>query len=441
MKKLTTTIVLLFQVGWISAQQQEKLPEFWRLEDCISYAVKNNITVKQAQLTKNTAEVNYQQSKFERFPSLSANVSQNMNNGSSIDPITSNYVSQLVHSTSAGINASVTLFKGNYINNTIKQNELLVKQNELFVSEAKNNIVLSITEAYLQALYYKEGIEVAKNSIASSKEQLNQTNIKYRAGSVAGIDAANLETQLKNDEVTLITTQNSYRQQLIALKQLLELNPEDAFEIEATTLTTEKFLIPDLKTVYNYASQNLPEIKSAKLQTSIEELELSKAKSGFLPTLSLNAGLNSGYTNTQNFDFITQFDGNFYQSLGLSLSIPIFSKYQNKASIQSAKIQIESSKLTTISESKQLYLKIESAWQNANSSQSQMDAAIALRNSSKMAYDMAVKKSELGALSATDLLVSKNTYLNAEQTYLQAKFSLSLYYQLLQFYQGNQIQI
>jgi outer membrane protein len=439
MKKIIIAMLLLFQTGLVTAQEEK--PKIWSLEDCISYAIKNNITVKQAQLTENSAAVNYKQSKYERLPSISANASQNMNNGSSIDPITSSYVTQLVHSTSAGVNASLTLFKGNYINNTIKQNELLVKQNEFFVSEAKNNVLLSVAQAYLQALYYKEGIEVSKNIIASSKEQLNQMNTKYKAGSVAGIDAANLETQLKNDEVTLITVQNSYRQQLISLKQLLELNPEDSFDIAATKLATEQFAIPELKIVYSYASENLPEIKSAAIQTSIKELELSKAKSGYLPTLSLNAGLNSGYTNTQPYNFLKQFDGNFYQSVGLSLSIPIFSKYQNKAKVENAKIEIENSKLSVQSANKQLYLKIESAWQNAISSQSQMEATIALKNSSKLAYEMSLKKSELGALSSTDLLVSKNTYLNAEQTYLQAKLSLALYYQLLQFYQGNQIQI
>ncbi|WKL49791.1 TolC family protein [Flavobacterium pectinovorum] len=440
MRKIVLIIMILFHAGAILAQQ-EKTPKIWSLEDCITYAIKNNITVKQAELTQNSAEINYKQSKYERLPSVSANASQSMNNGRSIDPITSSYVSQLINSTSAGINASMTLFKGNYINNTIKQNDLLVKQNELFVSEAKNSVLLGVAQAYLQALYYKEGIEVAKNVIVSSQEQLKQMSTKYKAGSAAGIDEANLETQLKNDEVTLITAQNNYRLQLITLKQLLELDPNESFDIVPTKLTADQYLIPDLKTVYNYAVSNLPEIKSASLQTSIKELELSKAKSGYLPTLSLTAGLNSGYTNTQNYGFLNQFDNNFYQSAGLSLSIPIFSKYQNKANVANAKIEIENSKLSAVSENKQLYLKIENAWQNANSSQSQIEAAAALKNSSKLAYDMSIKKSELGALSSTDLLVSKNTYLNAEQTYLQAKLSLALYYQLLQFYQGNQIKI
>jgi outer membrane protein len=439
MKKLIITLLLFPLITAFG--QSAVLPDKWTLQNCIDYAVANNITVKEAALSQKSASVNYTQSKYERFPSLTANVSQNMNNGSSIDPITSNYVTQMVHSTSAGVSAQVTLYKGNYINNTIKQNALLVQQNDLFVSEAKNNIILSVTEAYLQALYYKEGITVATNTVSSSTEQLEQMNLKYKAGSVAGLDSANLETQLRNDEVSLITAKNNYRQQLITLKQLLELDPMQSFEIVTAELQDSSFSIPDLKTVYDLASSSLPEIKSAKLETAIQQIALSKAKSGYLPVLTLNAGLNSGYTNTQAYDFYKQFDGNFYQSVGLTLSIPIFSKYQNKANVENAKIDIEKSKLSAVSTSKQLYLKIESAWQNAVSNESQMKAAIALRNSSKLSYEMSLKKSELGALSATDLLVSKNTYLNAEQTYLQAKFSCALYYQLLQFYQGNPIQI
>ena len=413
----------------------------WTLDDCINYAVQNNITIKASVLTKQTAEVTLTQSKYSRFPSLNASASQNLNNGTSIDPITSNFVSQLVHSTSVGVSAQVTLFNGNYINNTIRQNELLIKQNEFFVSEAKNSIILSVTQAYLQALYYKEGITVAQNAVASSQEQLSQINAQYKAGSVAGLDVANLQTQLSNDQYTLVTSKNSFRQQLITLKQLLELDPLVDFEIATPKLSEETMVVPNLKEVYESAVASMSEIKSAKLQTEVNNFDLKKAKAGYLPTLSLNAGLYSGYTNTRDFDFFTQIHGNFYQSAGVSLTIPIFSKYANKAAVEKAKITIEQSKLTAQSTTKQLYLKIESAWQNAVSVQSEMQAAENLRNSSKLAYEMAEKKALLGSLNATDLLVSKNTYLTAEQKYLQTKFSSALYYQLLQFYQGNAIKI
>jgi len=438
MKFLLNISLLLLTVSQAVFAQEKKA---WTLDDCLTYATENNITIKASEFDKQSAEVTYTQSKYSRFPSLSASAQQNMNNGTSIDPITSNFVTQMVHSTSLGVTAQVTLYNGNYINNTIKQNELLIRQNEFFVSEAKNSIILSVTQAYLQALYYNEGITVAENAVASSQEQVNQANTKFKAGSLAGIEVANLQTQLSNDQYSVVTAKNNYRQQLITLKQLLELEPGAEFEIATPELPDSKIIIPDLQQVYQTAVAGMPEVKSAKLQTDIATFDLKKAKAGYLPTLSLYAGLNTGYTNTQSYNFSTQLDNNFYQTAGLSLSVPIFSKYQNKGAVEQARITIEQSKLTEKSTSKQLYLKIESAWQNAVSVQSEMQAAEALQASSKMAYEMAQKKSELGSLSATDLLVSKNTYQTAQQQYLQTKFSSALYYQLLQFYQGNAIKI
>lgn len=429
-------IAILLATAPAFAQQKA-----WTLQDCIDYAIANNITIKEAQYNKQTAEVTYEQSTYSRFPSLNASAAQNLRNGTSVDPITSRFVTQMVNSTSVGVGAQVTLFNGGYINNTIKQNELLVTQNEFFISQAKNNITLSVTEAYLKALYYKEGITVAETTLVSSKEQLNQMNIKYKSGSVAGIDVADLQTQLSNDQYSLVTAQNNYRQQLITLKQLLEVEPAEDFEIASPELPENEAIVPNLQEVYQTALSSMPEIKSAKVQTEVNTYDLKKAKAGYLPTLSMNAGLYSGYTNTQDYNFTTQLDNNFYQSAGLSLSVPIFSNYKNKAATEKAKITIELSKLSAQSEAKQLYLKVESAWQNAVSVQSEMQAADALRNSSKQAYDMAQKKADLGSLSATDLLVSKNTYLAAEQKYLQTKFSNALYYQLLQFYQGNAIKL
>lgn len=434
-------IVKIFTVILIASQSVFAQQKEWSLEDCITYAIENNITIKTSEFNKETAETTYEQSKYSRFPSLSASVSGNVRNGSSVDPITSRFVTQTINSASGGIGTQMTLFNGNYINNTIKQNELYIKQNEFYISEAQNNIILSVTEAYLKALYYKEGIKVTQNTVEASRDQLQQMENKYKSGAVAGIDVADLKTQLSNDEYDLVVAQNNYIQQLVTLKQLLEISSSQEFDIATPELPSNNNVVPNLEQVYQTAMGIMPEIKSAALQTDITNYDLKKAKAGFLPTLSLNAGLYTGYTNSQDYNFSTQLDNNFYQSAGLSLSIPLFSNYSNKAAVQKAKINVELSKITAQSQAKQLYLQVESAWQNAISVQSEMKAAEALRNSSKQAYDMALKKSELGSLSATDLLVSKNTYLSAEQKYLQTKYSNALYYQLLQFYQGNDIKL
>lgn len=422
--------------NFIFAQDDSKK---WTLSDCLQHAIQNNLTVQDAELTKRSSEVSYTLARYQRFPSINASVNQRLTNGTSIDPITSDYVSQAIHSTSGGINASMTLFNANYINNTIKQNKLSVEQNDLYLQEAKNNIILSVTEAFLRLLYLKEGIAVAENTLSSSKIQLEQIKRKYEAGAAAGLDVANLETQVSNDEYSLIVAANNYRQQLIALKQLLELEPTTGFDIESAEIEETIFLVPQLSAVYESALEKMPEIERAQKEIEISEYDLAKAKAGYWPSLSLSAGLNTGYTNTQADNFGEQLRRNFNQSAGLTLNIPIFSRYQNTASVKIAEIGIKRAELNTANEKKQLYLKIENAWQNATSNQSEMIAAETLKKSSELAYQIAQEKATAGSLSMTDLLISKNTYVSANQKYLQAKYSGLLYYQLLQFYLGNEI--
>ncbi len=187
--------------------------------------------------------------------------------------------------------------------------------------------------------------------------------------------------------------------------------------------------------------EKLPEINTRKINISVSEKELDIAKGGYLPTLSLIGSLGSGYTSTRDFNFSDQLDLNFNQRVGLSLNVPIFNRNRTKTEVENAKINIDIAQLQLAQEEKDLYQKVETAWQNATAAQSQMEAAEVAKNAASESYRLAQKQYELGALSTTDLVVSQNTYTNAEQNYIQTKYLSLLYTQLLQFYQGNDIKL
>ncbi|MCK0192334.1 TolC family protein [Arenibacter sp. F20364] len=414
--------------------------KIWTLEECITYAIDNNITVKQAELSVKRTEATYLATKSLRLPNLSGNASQNFTNGNSIDPITSDFVSQQINSTSLGLNSQVTLFQGNQINNQIKQGKLLVDQYTLFEEEAKNNITLSITESYIQLLYAKENILIAENNLEVSQKEEERAKARLDAGSIAIKEYTDAQSQTATNRYLLINTKNDYALQLLSLKQFLELPPNTNFEIaEADGIILD--IVPDLNEVYSTSLENLPEINASRLNVSLSEKDLDIAKGGYLPTLSLAGSLGSGYTSTQVYDFTDQLDLNFNQRLGLSLNVPIFNRNKTKSEVQTAKINIDMAKLELAQEEKDLYKKIETAWQNAITSQSEMEAADIARNAAKESFRLAQKQYELGALSTTDLILSQNTYTNTEQNYIQAKYLSLLYDQLLQFYQGNDIKL
>ncbi|MGJ8592533.1 MAG: TolC family protein [Aquaticitalea sp.] len=437
-------IIASFLLTQFSFAQEvsETTPKIWSLEHLIEYALENNITVKDAALNKSLAEVDYSAAKSSRLPNLFGSASQTFSNGNSIDPITSNFVTDQIHSTNVGINSSMTLFQGNQLNNQIQQNKILFEQSVFLEEVEKNNIVLNLLETYLQALYSKESITIAENNLSASETEVLRAKARLDAGTISLSDYTEAQSQAATNKYNVIASKNDYQQYIIALKQLLELPPSETMEIE--TLDDNMDLVHlqlNSIDIYNKAVDYLPEMEASILTIAANEKELDIAKGGFLPTLSLIGSVGSGYTSINDNTFSDQFNVNFNQRVGLSLTIPIFNKNQTKAAVQRATINIEKAEIQKQNTEKEVYKKVETAYQNAMSAQEQVVAAEASKKASEQSYTLAQKKYELGSLSTTDLVISQNTYTNAQQNYLQAKYLTILYYQLLQFYQGNDINL
>lgn len=442
MKQFFIIIMLLVTQVTLSQDSNSEPSKLWTLEECLQYALENNITIKDAALNYEQAAVNFSKAKSSRLPNLYGSASETFSNGNSIDPITSDFVSEQIYSTNVSLNSSVTLFQGNQVNNQIAQNALLVNQSVFLKEETKNNIILSILENYLQILYAKEGITIAENNVLASEKELERAKARLDAGTIALSDYTEAQSQAATNKYAVITAKNTYQQYIIALKQLLELDPTQDIEIE-TLGDNDNYIALELDklAIYNKALGILPEINASKIGIQLSEKELDIAKGAYLPTLSLVSSLGSGYTSINDNNFSDQFNVNFNQRIGLSLNIPIFNRNQTKAAVQSAQISIEKAQINQQQTEKEVYKKVETAYQNAVSAQEQLIAAEASKAAAEQSYNLAQKKYELGGLSTTDLVISQNTYTNAQQNYLQAKYLSILYHQLLQFYQGNTIKL
>ncbi len=282
--KLYLIIVSFLFTQFTFAQEvlSNPTPTLWSLEDCITYALENNISVKGAALDKNLAEVAYNRAKSERLPNLFGSASQSFSSGNAIDPITSDYVTDQIHSTNIGINSSMTLFRGNQINNQIKQSELLVAQSGYIEEVEKNNIVLNLLETYLQTLYSKESISIAENNLDASEKEVLRAKARLDAGSIALSDYTDAQSQAATNKYNVIAAKNNYQQYIIALKQLLELGPTEDLEIETIDDNVDLINLELNKIeVYNNALGILPEIKSSNLNIAANEKELDIAKGGF----------------------------------------------------------------------------------------------------------------------------------------------------------------
>ena len=435
----------------IGTQQQDStqtLPAQWNLQAYIDYALQQNITIRKNRLNAKSAEVDVKTARAALFPSLTASVSQRIVNRPNSqtntiidgDNITSSQ-SKTSYNGSYGIDANWTLYNGSKRLNTLKQQRMNNRIAELGVAESENTIEESITQIYVQILYAAEAVKVNEATLDVSRAECERARALLAAGSIARSDLAQLEAQVSTDKYQLVTAQATLQDYKLQLKQLLELDGEKEMTLYIPTLGDENVLspLPSKTDVYRSALTLRPEIEAGRLNVKASELDIDIAHSGYIPTISLSAGIGSTNTNGNDFTFGEQIKQNWNNSLGVTVSVPIFNNRQTKSAVQKAKIQKQNSELDLLDNQKNLYKTIEGLWLDANSAQQRYVAAIEKLRSTQTSYDLIQEQFNLGMKNTVELLTEKNNLLNAQQETLQAKYMAILNTQLLKFYQGEQI--
>ena len=451
-KRLTTTACFLLGCTFLWAQEAapavtaDSLPARWDLQTCIDYAKVHNITIRRNRISAQSTEEDLKTAKAEWFPSLSGSVSQrivnrpNTNNGTIIsgDNITTSQ-SKTSYNGSYGIDANWTLYNGGSRVNGIKQQKLNSRIAELTIAESENSIQESIMQLYMQILYAAEAVKVNEGTLEVSRATCERAKQLYDAGSLSAADLAQLEAQVSNDNYQLVTAQATLQDYRLQLKQLLELDGDYEMQLDMPELDDTDVLSPlPLKDdVYQTALAFRPEIETGRLNIEAADLGIKEARAGYIPSISLSAGIGSTNANGSDFTFSERIKQNWNNSLGVTLSIPIFNQRQTKSAVYKAKLQKQTSQLDLLDSQKELYRTIENYWLDARSAQQQYEAALQQVKSSQTSYDLVSEQFSLGMKHTVELLTEKNNLLNAQQSLLQAKYMALLNAGLLRFYQGE----
>ncbi|MEI6276802.1 MAG: TolC family protein [Prolixibacteraceae bacterium] len=432
---LITGILILF--SGFAVQAQSKV---WKLEDCISFALGKNIQIKKADLTTNQNMLYSEQAQANRLPSLNASVSQNFNWYKGFDSNTGQLGnSSGSNSTSYSLNSNVVLFNGEKLSNKIRQASINLQSGQFYSQTVKESVGINILNAYLQLLFSYESVSNAKKQIESTSQQLALAKERMDLGVISMADYLQIKSELASEKSTLATVTSQLAINKVTLMQLMELPVDPGFEISSPNF--DSILVssvqPDAKEIYNLALGIKPQIKNAALNTQSAALNVDIAKADYLPTLSLGAGLSSGYSSlTTNSNYTTQLQDKVNPSLGLSLSIPIFQKKQVRTNVSLASIAVSNAELDEINTKNSLRKEIEQACVDVEKAKSEYAAGLELMQSSKESYDVTDEKFKQGLLNSVDFLVQKTNLITSESKMLQARFSLIFSYKVLDFYKG-----
>ncbi|MFA6059530.1 MAG: TolC family protein [Taibaiella sp.] len=408
---------------------QETTQKTWTLEDCIQYAEANNYSINSLKLSKETSNQSYLQSKAAVLPNLNANGNMTFNHTGT----TFNTDSEINSSGDAGVSSSWTLYNGGYLQKDIEQKKIAIRSADLFLEQGKNNINLQITQAYLNILLDKENIRYNTDLVSTSAAQLAQMQLKFDVGSAAKKDVVQLEAQLAKDKYNLATSLSTERLDKLSLKQLLLLPSDTTFEVQQPDTLFSVAILPPLQEVQSVATDFLPDVKISELGLQSSKLDLSKARSGYLPVVSLSAGLGSNLGNTANYNL----NNNFYQQAGVSVSMPLFSRRVNKTNIEKAKIGIAQAELDVHNTRISVSQTVEKAYLNALNSQNQYQSAKEQMKYNEEALRISSEELKIGSANMVDYIQQRNLYVQGLQQFIQAKYNAAMYLKIYEFYKGT----
>lgn len=427
----------------MSAQKQ------WTLQDCIDYAMENNITLKKSQLQKQSATEDLKGAKAALLPTVSASTNQSLGyqpwKDTGMAYVTNGTVNTKVDKTSYNGSYSLsgqwTVWNGGRNTNTIKLDRLAEQEAELSSRETANSIQERIAQIFSQILYLDESVKVNEQMLETSKKNEERGQEMLNVGKMSKADLAQLSAQRANDEYSIVEAKTQLMNYKLQMKQLLEITDEVEFDVAVPEIGDEMILaaIPALQTVYEEALLSRPEIERSQLAVKGSEVSVSIAKAGWMPNVSVTGGVSTSTNSLSGTGWGSQFKSNVNTQLGLGVSMPIYDGRSTKTAVNKAKIQQLQARLDLQDLQKTLYSDIQGYWINAVNNQEKYKAAKSSVESAQQSYDLLSEQFRLGLKNIVELLAGKDNLLNAQQNQLQSKY-LTLYnQQMLAFYQGGEI--
>ncbi len=413
--------------------------EAWSLDSCINYAIDHNLDVRSALIERYKGDLNVTEAKDRFLPTLSAGAAQSWSFGRGLTA-ENTYANRNTSSLGWNANLSLPLFQGLSALRQLRQAQANIRTLDLQVEDAKDNVTLGIMAYYLQVLYSREMLAVRREELHLSQSQLQRQNDLLESGKVPEADVLQAKAQVASGEVAVVYAENDYRLALVDLTRALELDDTRGFDILPVDFDSTISLPASADDVYRNALNTNNGILAARSGITQADHAVSIAKSGYLPTLSFNAGLGSNYytlSGVENPSFARQMKDNFSKSIGFSLNIPIFDAFSTRNRVRQARAQRLSAELEVQRRESDLLKTIRQAYSQAEGATAQYKAGEAAVTSAKAALDAMTDKYTYGRANATEWEQARSNYITTLSQQVQAKYEMILRTRILNFYNNG----
>jgi len=453
-KKFINLLVVLLLASQSRAQQKP-----WSLEDCIRYALDNNIQIKQQDLQTRYQKNALDLAKFKLLPAINGTASHSYSFGRALDQTTYEYTeNETIMSDNFYIGSTLTLFNGFQNYNSIKKSSYDLKAGEEDLQAIKDNVALNVAIAYLQILLNLEIVNATENQLGITIQQIEKTRKLVDAGSIAMGNLLQIEAQAAQEELQLVNMKNQLEISYLNLTQLLELQSPEGFKviIPPVEIDTNYVLSGTVSDIFNIAVEGRPEIKSAEFRLMSSEYDLKIARGGRSPRISLNNSFSTGYSDIRKklvgidpltgpvygkYPFTDQINDNINYGIAFNLNVPILNGWQVNKGISNAKLSIENSRFTLDASKKQLYKNIQQAYADAGAALKKYNASLRAVKSAEESFRYSEQRFNVGLVTPVDYNAAKTQLLRTQSELAQAKYEFVFKIKVLDFYKGIPISL
>ena len=406
----------------------------WNIDECIDFAIENNIQVKNARIQETSGQYDVIEAKDQFLPNISANASETFNFGRGLTS-ENTYADRNTSNFQWGVGMQLPLFQGLQASRQLKYAKVNLRTLALRTDAAKENITLNVIAQYLQALYCRELLATANEQVRLSDYELNRQQELANAGKIAEVNVLQAKAQLAQDKLSVANAQNDYTIALLDLAQLIQLPDITDFDIQP--LDDQLPTIASPETVYADALFSNAGLLAAQNNVTAAQAQESVAKTGYIPRLSFNAGIGSSYYHLGGYDnasFSRQMRDNYSTYFGFSLQIPIFDAFSTRNRVRKAQVQTVTARLQQQDTQTQLYKDIQQAYYRAVGAHSKFQTGVASEEIAREAFEAMKEKYEMGRATPQEFEQSKTSYLKSTIDRIQANYEYILRCRILNFY-------
>ena len=422
----------------------DSLPDFsqpWTLRQCTEWALEHNLSVAAQQCVAQTQEVNQNTARMAWLPGVSASVGENLNFGRGLGS-NNTYEYGNTASTSFSLGASMTLFDGLATPARMQLARLNLEAATKELEKVRDDVSISVARAYVQILYSQQILDVAREQVSIDSLQLERLQGMLQNGKASAAEVSQQKASLAQSQLALVQARNNVRSAVLDMAQLLELPQWDGFSVQQPASAPEAVALPSPDDIYAEAVGLRPAIQAEELRLEGMDQSVRIARAQYYPTLTLSGGLGTNYYSSfASQGFGEQLGNNFSQYVGLSLNIPIFSRFGVRNQVKVAKINRSQQELHVQQAKNALYREIVQAWNGAEAAGAKWQSAREAEAAARDAFELQQAKYENGKATLTEFNETRSRMVKAQSDAAQASCEYLFQTRLVDFYRGRALEM